>query len=113
MGVGLAGGLGALARWALGAAISSRTRSDFPWGTLTVNLSGALVLGLVVGLALRGDALLLAGTGALGSYTTYSTWLFETHRLAVRGERAAATVNVVASLLAGLAAVALGRLLAG
>jgi fluoride exporter len=76
-----------------------------------VNISGAVLLGLVTGLALEGDALLLAGTAALGSYTTFSTWLFETHRLAEDGELPAAAANVVLSLVFGIAGAALGRLI--
>ena len=54
---------------------------DFPYGTLVVNLSGAVILGLLAGLALGDDAALLAGTAAVGSYTTFSTWMLETQRL--------------------------------
>jgi CrcB protein len=107
--VGLAGGLGALARFGLDAYVSERARSSFPLGTLAVNASGAALLGLLAGLALHGDALLVAGTGALGSYTTFSTWLFETHRLGEDGELWAAALNVIVSLAVGLGAVALGR----
>jgi CrcB protein len=109
--VGAVGGLGALARFGLDAWISERVDRSFPFGTFAVNASGAALLGLLAGLALHGDALLIAGTGALGSYTTFSTWLFETHRLGEDGELGAAALNVVASLAVGLGAVALGRAL--
>jgi CrcB protein len=108
--VGAVGGLGALARFGLDAWISEREAGSFPFGTLAVNVSGAALLGLLAGVALHGDALLIAGTGALGSYTTFSTWLFETHRLGEDGELGAAALNVVVSLAVGLGAVALGRL---
>ena len=94
-GSALIGGVGALLRFALDGAVSERARSEFPWGTLAVNISGAFVLGLFAGLALHGDALLLAGTALLGSYTTFSTWMFETHRLAEEGASWAAVLNVV------------------
>jgi len=84
-----------------------------PAGTLAVNLSGTVVLGLVVGLALRGDALLLAGTATIGSYTTFSTWMFESHRLAEDDRRSTVAVNVLVSLFLGVGAAALGRVLAG
>jgi fluoride exporter len=109
--VGLVGGVGALARFGLDALVSERVGRDYPLGTLAVNASGAALLGLVTGLALHGDALLIAGTGALGSYTTFSTWLFETHRLGEDGELWAAALNVVVSLAVGLGAVALGRVI--
>jgi CrcB protein len=107
------GGLGATLRFLLDGAIGRRTQRDFPLGTLTVNLSGAFVLGLLTGLALEGDALLIAGTATIGSFTTFSTWMLETHRLAEDGDLPAAAVNIVLSLVAGVAAAALGRLIGG
>jgi fluoride exporter len=107
--VGVLGGAGAMARFAVDGVVSARAGGRLPLGTLAVNLSGAVLLGLLSGLALRGHALLLAGTALLGSYTTFSTWMFETHRLAEDGETAAAVANVAVSLVAGVAAAALGR----
>jgi CrcB protein len=111
--VAVLGGVGALFRFGLDGAISERAGSDFPWGTLAVNLSGALVLGLLAGLVLHGDALLLAGTAVLGSYTTFSTWMFETHRLAEDGELWLALINMLLSLALGVGAAALGRTIGG
>jgi CrcB protein len=111
--VGVLGGLGALARFVLDALVSGATGVRFPLGTLLVNLSGALVLGLLVGLALSGNAYLLAGTAVIGSYTTFSTWMLESHRLAEDGQRWLLIANVLASLLLGLGAAALGHLLGG
>jgi CrcB protein len=112
-GVGALGGLGAIARFLLDAVVSASGGGRFPAGTLAVNLSGALVLGLLVGLALHGDGYLLAGTAAVGSYTTFSTWMFESHRLAEDGWSGLAAANVLLSLLLGLGAVEAGRLIAG
>ena len=75
-----------------------------------INVSGAFVLGLLVGLTLAGDALVLAGTATLGSYTTFSTWMLETQSLSEEASRLGRR-QVVGSLLAGVAAVALGRVL--
>jgi fluoride exporter len=105
------GGLGVLARFGVDSIVSERLGGRLPWGTFAVNISGALALGLLVGAAVRGAALELAATAALGSYTTFSTWVFEAHRLAEDGEAGAALANVAGTLAAGLAAVALGRLL--
>ena len=105
-----AGGLGAIARFLLDASIAQRIGRAFPFGTLAVNLSGAFVLGLLSGLALTGDALLVAGTATVGSYTTFSTWMLESHRLAEDGDGRAAATNVVASVVVGVGAAALGRL---
>ncbi len=113
LGVGVLGGLGALARFLLDAFVSVNTGARFPLGTLLVNLSGALVLGLLVGLALSGDAYLLAGTAVIGSYTTFSTWMLESHRLAEDGQRWLLWANIALSLALGVGAAALGRLLGG
>jgi CrcB protein len=113
LGVGVLGGLGALARVLLDAAVSSRAAGRFPLGTLVVNVSGAALLGVLVGISLSGDAYLLAGTAVLGSYTTFSTWMLESHRLAEDGESRILAANVLLSLLLGLAAVAAGRLIGG
>jgi CrcB protein len=111
--VALLGGVGALARFFLDGAVSQRAGGGFPFGTLAVNLSGSLLLGLLVGVALEGDALLLAGTALLGSYTTFSTWVFESHRLGEDGQPALLWLNVAGSLALGLAAAALGRAVGG
>jgi CrcB protein len=109
LGVALLGGVGACGRFLLDSLVSARDRSDLPLGTLAVNISGSLLLGLLVGVSLTGHALVLAGAATLGSYTTFSTWMLETRRLAEDGRSRAAVVNVLASLLFGLAATALAR----
>jgi CrcB protein len=111
--VGLLGGVGALARFALGSIVSAHSDERFPIATLAVNLSGTALLGLFVGLALHGDAYLLAGTALIGSYTTFSTWMLETQRLAEDGRAWPAGLNIILSLLLGLGAAVLGRLLGG
>ena len=79
--VGLLGGLGAVARFLLDGAVTRRTASPVPLGTLAVNLSGALLLGVLAGTTLDHDAELLLGAALLGSYTTFSTWMLETVEL--------------------------------
>jgi CrcB protein len=111
--LGVVGGLGALARFLLDGAISARSSGELPAGTFLVNVSGAFVLGLVVGAALEGDALAIVGTGALGSYTTFSTWMLESHRLAEDGAYRVAALNVAVSLVVGLGAAYVGRELGG
>lgn len=111
--VAVLGGAGAVGRFALDSVVSSRLGRDFPLGTLVVNASGAFLLGLLVGASLHDDAYLLAGTAALGSYTTFSTWMLETQRLGEDGEAPAMAVNVALGIGVGLAAAALGRLLGG
>lgn len=113
LGVGVLGGLGAIARFLLDGAVSARTGGRLPLGTLAVNLSGTAILGLLVGISLRGDAYLLAGTAVVGSYTTFSTWMLESHRLAEGDRRAVIVANVALSLLLGVAAAAAGRIVGG
>lgn len=113
LGVALLGGVGANARFLVHSLVAARTASDFPLGTLVVNASGSLLLGVLAGVSLSGDALVLAGTATLGSYTTFSTWMLETHFLAAKGRRGAALLNVLVSLALGLGALALGRVAAG
>jgi CrcB protein len=109
LGVALLGGAGAVARVVVDAAVSTRAGEAFPWGILVVNLSGAALLGLLAGLAVHGDAQRLLGAALLGSYTTFSTWMLDSHRLAEERRTALAVVNVLASLVVGLVAVWAGR----
>jgi CrcB protein len=110
LGIGLFGAVGAVARFLFDGVVSARADSSFPWGTLVVNLTGAFALGFVTG-KLSGDAQLLVGTGLLGGYTTFSTWMFESHRLGEDGELRAGVVNLLGSLILGILAVWLGRTL--
>jgi CrcB protein len=111
--VAVLGSAGALGRFLLDRWISARTSSGLPVGTLAVNLSGALLLGFATGIALTGNALLLVGSATIGSYTTFSTWMLETHRLGEDGRGRDAAANVIASVALGLGAVALGRTIGG
>ncbi len=111
LGVGVAGAAGACARFLLHARVSRRR--GHPLGTLVVNLSGTLALGVLVGATLDGDAYRVAATGFLGAYTTFSAWMLETHR-EVDGRRPFnAWANIVVSVVTGLAAIAIGRFLGG
>ena len=107
------GGAGALLRFVIDGVVAARFGRDFPLGTLVVNASGALLLGLLAGAAVGGDAFTLAGAATLGSYTTFSTWMFETQRLVEEGEVRNAAANIAVSLAVGLGAAALGRAIGG
>jgi CrcB protein len=100
--------VGAPLRYLTDRAVQSRHDSVFPWGTFTVNVAGCLILGLLTGAAAAGAASshlqLLIGTGLCGALTTYSTFSYETLRLAETGARLYAAVNVAASVAAGLGA---------
>jgi CrcB protein len=113
-------GLGAVMRYAVGRLVQGLADSDRPWGTAVVNLTGTFALGLAVGLGadrIGGDnALDVIGLGILGGYTTFSTWMVESVRLAEEGgalaritpESAAAAVNVIGQLAAGVLLAAAG-----
>jgi len=107
--VALLGGAGAIARFVVDGVVGSRVGGSFPLGTFVVNIGGALALGLLAGLAVSGNALLLAGTATLGSYTTFSTWMLESQRLGEEAEPGLGLLNILASLLFGLAGAALGH----
>jgi CrcB protein len=107
-GVTLFGGLGAVLRFLVDNAVSTRRRGAFPLGTLVVNLSGALVLGILSGLLLPPTAALLAGTAVIGSYTTFSTWMLESERLIEERRVGLAAMNIGLSLVLGIAAAAVG-----
>lgn len=109
VGVALLGGCGALARFGLTLFVADRLHPHLPLGTLAVNLSGAFLLGVLSGASLEGDGRLLLGTGAIGAYTTFSTWMVETQRLEELGKRRPAVANILLGIVLGLGAVALGR----
>jgi CrcB protein len=112
VGVALLGGVGANARFFVGRLVGAHSSTSFPLPVLVINISGSLLLGLLAGIPLEGNALILAGTATLGSYTTFSTWMLETRQLSADGRRRAAALNVLVSLALGIGAVALGRLIA-
>lgn len=102
----LAGSLGALSRYLLGAAVQRRSGVTFPLGTAVVNLLGALAIGLATGLD---GGLRLATLGFLGGFTTFSTWMVETVELLEEpGHRIAAAVNLAGMAAAGCAVAAVG-----
>lgn len=109
LGAALAGGVGAVLRYALDVAVGSLVGRRFPWGILVVNLTGSFALGLVA-TALPDQAFLL-GAGLLGGYTTFSTAMLDTVALWRDGERAASVFNAVGMLVLGLVAAGLGMLL--
>ncbi len=107
LGVGAAGAIGSAARYLLHGAVARRL--GHPIGTLAVNLTGTLALGVLVGATLHGDAYRIAATGFLGAYTTFSAWMLEAYHQAEERQPRRAVANIVVSLLLGIAAIALGR----
>lgn len=107
--VGLLGGLAAGARFLLDHEVAARAPGPFPFGILAVNVGGALVLGLLAGAALSGEAMTIVAGGVIGSFTTFSTWMLDSHRLGAAGRPGLAWLNIAVAASAGLAAVALGH----
>lgn len=105
------GGAGAVARFAVDGLVSERAGGSFPFGTLIVNMSGCFLLGLLVGLDSGHRTTEILGTATLGSYTTFSTWILETHRAAQDGDSRRAWAGLVVALVLGFAIAVLGRAL--
>jgi CrcB protein len=108
----IAAAIGAPSRYLIDGLVQDRTTGAFPWGTFVVNLSGCLTLGIVTGLGLYHGldptVRTVVGTGGMGAYTTFSTFSFETIRLAEEGAVNEALRNALGSFLAGLAGASAG-----
>jgi CrcB protein len=110
--VAVAGALGALARWGIGAWFGHRYPS-FPWGTMVINVSGSFILGVLFAVLVErniGTPMLRVAlmTGLMGAYTTFSTFSLETFRLFEDGSTGPALANIGFSVVLGLLAVWLG-----
>ncbi|HEX2212280.1 MAG TPA: fluoride efflux transporter CrcB [Mycobacterium sp.] len=108
VGVAVLGGIGAVIRFLVDRAVSVRLAGAFPSGILVVNLSGALLLGLLGGLAPDNTTALLAGIALIGSYTTFSTWMLQTLELGEGRRYWLAVANIVLSLALGILGAASG-----
>ncbi|MFJ8232785.1 fluoride efflux transporter FluC [Streptomyces sp. NPDC094448] len=111
--VALGAAVGAPLRYLTDRAVQSRHESAFPWGTFTVNAVACLVLGATAGAAVSTELYALLGTGLCGALSTYSTFSYETLRLAETGRWPMAAANIAASVLVGTGALVLGAELAG
>jgi CrcB protein len=106
--VALGAAVGAPARYLADRAVQHRALGTRPWGTMTVNVAGSFLLGVVAATAGSGAWSALVGTGFCGALTTYSTFGYETVRLASSGDGWGAAWNVGVSTFVGLGAAALG-----
>jgi len=116
VGIAIAGAFGALARYGLDGAVSHRSPGAFPWGTFVVNVTGCLLMGVVA--TLLTDRLVvhpnwrfLIPIGFIGAYTTFSTFEYETFRAVAEGAWMVGALNVLASVVAGYAALWIGVVL--
>lgn len=111
--IAVGGAAGAVARYLVDMTISQRWPSAFPWGTLAVNLSGSLVLGVLFALTVERGVLPASSRapvmiGFIGAYTTFSTFMLESWRLVEDGAVGLAVTNIVGSCALGLVAVFIG-----
>lgn len=106
--VGAGGAAGAVFRFLLSRFVSQKSNTTFPVGTFIVNISGALLLGVLTGANTGSNVYLLMGEGFLGAYTTFSTLTFEGFGLFQDGERRKALVYIAGTFLLGIAAYTAG-----
>lgn len=111
--IGLAGALGALARYSLGGLVQRFTGATFPWGTFVVNIIGAFLFGLIWSLVeqrlvISVEARVIILSGFLGAFTTFSSFMFETSSLIGEAQWGLALLNVGGQIVLGLAAMFLG-----
>jgi CrcB protein len=111
-----AGSLGAAVRYGVDGVVSQHLPGGFPWGTLVVNITASLLLGVVFTLtterlSIDASTRLALTTGFIGSYSTFSTLMLESARLAQSGSYALALLNVGGSMIAGMVAVTMGIVL--
>jgi CrcB protein len=106
--VTLAGAFGAVVRYLLSGFVQQRIDTDLPVGTLAVNLSGAFLIGIVVGIDDLQSTIALIAVGFLGGFTTFSTWMIETIRLGIPPLRSRSLFNLTTTLIAGVALAAAG-----
>lgn len=107
--IALLGGVAAVARFTVDAVLSDHPIQPFPLGILIVNVAGSLVLGVVAGAALGGESLVIVSGGVTGSFTTFSTWMLDSERLAGSDRADLALLNIGISLVAGFGAVVIGH----
>lgn len=106
---GVAGAVGTVLRFSVDGAVMRAFRRPFPLGTMAVNLSAALLLGLLVGLTASGRTQTIVGTGLLGGYSTFSTWMFETRQLYADRQAGWAVANLAVSIVGGVLGIVVGR----
>jgi CrcB protein len=114
--VAVGGALGSVLRYLVSTWFVARISPDFPWGTFTINVSGSLLIGIVLQLAALRAGLspyvrLFFATGILGGYTTFSAYAFEIYALSNDGFRATSIAYALGSVVAGVAAAYTGALL--
>ncbi len=106
--VGIGGACGAVTRYGLGQLLAAKLNKSFPWAVFLINVSGAFLLGVVLGAELSGGWLLLLADGFLGAYTTFSTFMVEGFELFAGRKILNAVLYISGTVLLGLLAFAVG-----
>lgn len=100
--IGIGGGFGSIARFALGKLISEHSKTVFPRGTFIINIAGALLLGILTTIQNNNNVYLLLGDGFLGAFTTFSTFMYEGFHLFKEKEKVDALKYLIGSLTLGI-----------
>jgi CrcB protein len=106
--VGIGGAAGSLVRYKLGKFISDKSTTVFPIGTFMINITGAILLGILSSIGASNNTMLLLGDGFLGAYTTFSTFMYEGFNLFQEKEKLNAFIYILCSLVLGIVGYALG-----
>ena len=106
--VAVGGAAGSLVRYSLGKFISEKSKHSFPIGTFIINITGALLLGIVSTIGLGSNITLLLGDGFLGAYTTFSTFMYEGFNLFQEKEKLNAFIYILCTLILGTVGYAIG-----
>lgn len=106
--VGIGGALGSISRYLLGKSVAQKSKTVFPFGTFIINISGSILLGVVMGFNVGNTLYILLAEGFLGAYTTFSTFMYEGFNLFQDNEKMNAFVYVISTILLGLGGFVLG-----
>jgi len=100
--VGIGGTFGGLCRFQLGKIISQKSKTAFPIGTFIINITGAILLGILTSINMGNNVYLILGDGFLGAYTTFSTFMYEGFNLFQDNEKLNAFVYILSTLILGI-----------
>lgn len=106
--VAVGGAAGSLVRYSLGKFISEKSKAEFPIGTFIINITGAIMLGIISTMGVSNNMMLLLGDGFFGAYTTFSTFMYEGFNLFQEKEKLNAFIYILFSLILGIVGYALG-----
>jgi len=100
--VGIGGVFGGICRFQFGKAISQKANTSFPIGTFLINISGALLLGILTSIDSGNSSYLLLGDGFCGAFTTFSTFMYEGFNLFQENDKLNAFTYILSTLLLGI-----------